>query len=86
VENWSLGQLNLFIKCIDEQEKNELEKIRMLIYPTYLVNSKKKLKLTDVMQFPWENETKETAVISEVDKEKMMLEIERISKKLNNPK
>jgi hypothetical protein len=86
VENWSLGQLNLFIKSIDELEKSELQKIRLINFATFQVNSKKPLKLNDIMQFPWENETKETAIVNEVDKGKMMLEIERISKKLNNPK
>jgi hypothetical protein len=58
--------------AVEYSKMEEMEKIRMLVYPTFAVNSKKKLKLTDVMRFDWDN--KHTVENISNDKKNEMLE------------
>lgn len=72
IEQWSTGEFNLYMDAVEYSKMEEMEKIRMLVYPTFAVNSKKKLKLTDVMRFDWDN--KHTVENISNDKKNEMLE------------
>lgn len=66
-----LWEIDVLVPMIEYSVKNEWEQARFVSYITALVNtsSKKKLKITDLMKFPWD-EDKEY----EEEKPKMTLE------------
>ncbi len=50
------------------RHKEDWEQARLISYLIAQVNSKKKLKVTDIVKFPWESETdKDDTYISEED-------------------
>ncbi len=57
-----------------DKEKVEWERVRSLNYATVSVNSKKTLKLTDIMKFPWDHNSKETSALDTDGKKKDLIE------------
>lgn len=56
LEEWELPHL---FENIKYSYKNELENTRLLMYIIAQVNSKKQLKISDIMKFSWDDEFKE---------------------------
>lgn len=56
--------------------KESWEQARFVAYLIAQVNSKKKLKLADIIEFPWEIDSKETEDNTEISKE----DIDRLRK------
>ena len=50
-------EVGALLKNIYKASKNEWEQARLITYVIAQVNSKKKLKLTDITQFAWEKES-----------------------------
>jgi hypothetical protein len=53
------AELNAVLNSINEQAKLQFELNRMVMHSIYQVNSRKRLKPTDIMQFDWDKETTE---------------------------
>lgn len=52
-------EITPYIRNIHLRSKESWEQARLGAYITAQVNSTKKLKVTDIMEFPWEKEFKE---------------------------
>jgi hypothetical protein len=92
IERLSTGEFNLYLDAVEYAQMQEMEKIRLLMYPTFAVNSKKKLKLTDVMSFDWDNPTKaimrdevgnEQLIINREERKQLLERMKNIEKRLN---
>lgn len=66
-------EITPYIRNIHLRSKESWEQARLGAYITAQVNSTKKLKVTDIMEFPWENSTKKTGItdISNADVERL---------------
>lgn len=64
-----------YIQNIHLRSKEGWEQARLNAYITAQVNSSKKLKITDIMEFPWENKTtkKGDTSISNEDVERLKI-------------
>ncbi|WP_147271963.1 hypothetical protein [Marinilabilia salmonicolor] len=51
-----MQELDLFVESYTEDFKQEQERLRLLGWWIISVNSTKKVKLTDVIKFSWDNE------------------------------
>ena len=72
LEDW---EVNTLIECIPYVNRNEWEMCRQQIYITAQVNSKKRLKPKDIMEFAWEKPVKvkhETPTNEEISKARNM--------------
>lgn len=72
LEGW---EVNTLIELIPYADRNEWEMCRQQIYITAQVNSKKKLKAKDIMEFAWEKPVKvkhETPTNEEISKARDM--------------
>jgi hypothetical protein len=66
-------------------DKNDWERSRYSIYTNIQMNSKKKLKPTDVLKFSWDNEDNDTTTsITNADIERLNKKSEIISKNIFN--
>lgn len=66
-------------------DKNDWERSRYSIYTNIQMNSKKKLKPTDVLKFSWDNEDNDTTTsITNEDIERLNKKSEIISKNIFN--
>lgn len=74
-------ELKIILQSSHLKCKDSWEQCRMIAYTTAQVNSSKKLKETDIMQFAWDD--KETVTITEEDKKKAKQKAEEIIKELN---
>lgn len=63
--------------------KEEWEQTRLLTYMTAQVNSKKKLELTDILQFPWEKKQHNTSISNE-DIERLRNKSKEYGKRFSN--
>lgn len=64
--------------------REDWEQTRLIAYMTAAVNSKKKLRLTDIMKFPWEEETSDANTdISNSDVERLRKKAEQYLKNNN---
>lgn len=72
LEDW---EVNTLINLIPYADRNQWEMCRQQIYITAQVNSKKKLKAKDIMEFAWEkpvNVKHETPTNEEISKARNM--------------
>jgi len=73
LEDW---EVNTLIDLIPYADRNQWEMCRQQIYITAQVNSKKKLKAKDIMEFAWEQPAKvkahETPTNEEISKARNM--------------
>lgn len=66
-------------------DKNDWERSRYSIYTNIQMNSKKKLKPTDILKFSWDNEDNDTTTsITNADIERLNKKSEIISKNIFN--
>lgn len=65
--------------------RTDWERTRLEIYSNLQMNTKKKLKTTDVITFPWEKEEQEEHIteISNEDVERLKMEAKKYEKLLN---
>ncbi|RCW38661.1 hypothetical protein DFO77_103131 [Marinilabilia salmonicolor] len=56
LDSMTLQELDLFVESYTEDFKQEQERLRLLGWWIISVNSTKKVKLTDVIKFSWDNE------------------------------
>lgn len=65
--------------------KEAWEQTRMLSYIIAACNSTKKLKITDIIKFPWDNEDKaETNIVTQQDIERLQRKAEEYLKSKQN--
>nr|WP_320038853.1 hypothetical protein [uncultured Bacteroides sp.] len=78
-------ELELILNSLQYKFKNSWEETRMLAYTTAQVNSSKKIKATDLMQFTWDEKIEEQIeTITNEDKERIKQKSDEIIKELNN--
>lgn len=58
-------EIPALVKGINLKHKESWEQTRFISYITAQVNSTKKLKPTDILQFSWDIETKDTKISNE---------------------
>ena len=56
MEEWEIPEI---YSCLQEADANQWEMTRWLMYAIVQVQSKKKIDLKELLQFPWENESKQ---------------------------
>lgn len=64
-------EFTVYSKNYYKKDKESWEQARFNGYITAQVNSTKKLKITDIMKFPWDEEIKYGADVSNEDKERL---------------
>lgn len=64
--------------------KESWEQTRMLAYIVAACNSTKKIKITDIIQFPWDTQETEAKVISQQDIERLQRKAEEYLKSKQN--
>lgn len=62
--NWK--ELEAILSALEDKNRSEYEKLRMVIHSIYQVNSTKNLKPTDVLKFSWDSEEDPEVVESEL--------------------
>lgn len=77
-------EINPLVTNIYKKEKESWEQTRMLGYIIAQSNSTKKLKATDIIKFPWDDDYKPNTAVSNEDKERLFRNANRILNKLNN--
>lgn len=82
LQSWEVNDL---LKCLKYADQASWEQTRWLMYVVAQVNSKKQLKLQDIMHFPWDSE-RVTTTISNEDIKKLKAKAKRIEKDLLNGK
>lgn len=65
------------------KDKEGWEQARLGAYITAQVNSKKKLNLTDIIEFGWEKQKTETPVVTQEQKDEIIAEMHKIEQELN---
>lgn len=65
LDEMSMYEVNGLMKYEYYAKKDEWEETRLLSYMIAQVNSKKKLKIDDIMSFYWENDQDKTATSKE---------------------
>lgn len=76
-------EVNLLLQNIEYSDKSSWEQTRMQMYITAQVNSSKKLKPTDILSLPWDNENNNKVTkISNEDKQRLRKKSELLRKKL----
>lgn len=82
MEEW---EIHHFVDNLVFVDKNEWEKTRMLMYIMAQINSTKKLKISDIMKFPWDdcNENVDHS-ISDEDIKRLSEKAKKIEEELNN--
>ena len=74
-------ELQTLIDKLYLRSKNNWEQARLIAYIVAQVNSKKKLKLTDVLEFPWENQSnKENQKVTDNQKEQLLRQAQEFEK------
>lgn len=82
-------ELNLIVNNIKYLDRNEKEIDRYKLYISVQANSKKKLKIEDIMKLPWDDEQDEKwskEYKEEIDKQRKEAEerMQQIIKNMNN--
>lgn len=78
-------EVSIMLNYIDNADKTTWEQTRMQMYITAQVNSTKKIKPTDIMNFSWDklnNQTQQTEISNE-DVERLRKKAEQIKKIFN---
>lgn len=86
MEEW---EVNDMLDNLRYLERNEWERSRYAIYSNIQINSKKKLKPTDIMKFEWDDEKEESGekqTISKEDINRLKEKSKLISKVMTNGK
>lgn len=87
MEEW---EVNDMLDNLRYLERNEWERSRYAIYSNIQINSKKKLKPTDIMKFEWddekETETFENKTITKEDIKRLNEKTKIINQALSNGK
>lgn len=87
MDNLQEYEVSELLDGIPYLDKNDWERSRYSIYTNIQMNSKKKLKPTDVLKFCWDKENNADTSISNTDIERLKRESELIHKNiLNNGK
>lgn len=76
-------EVSVILEYIGNADKTSWEQTRMQMYITAQVNSKKKLKPTDIMPFIWDKEEVKDTSISNEDKNRLMEKAKEIEKYFN---
>lgn len=74
-------EAELFLSHLDLRERSAWEQTRQLCYITAQVNSRKRLSPSDLMHFPWDNESSHGEE-SEEENEEEMADIEERMKQI----
>lgn len=74
LDEMEVYEINAALKFSHLSYKDNWEQARLIAYMVAQVNSKKKLKFTDIVEFPWEAENEE--INTEITKE----DIDRLNK------
>lgn len=78
LEEMDIFEIQTLFKYAYLKHKEEWEQTRMLAYIQAQLKSKKKLKIDDLMTFPWDEKTTSNGVKKEITKEDMERLQERI--------
>ena len=74
-------EIAMLIRGLQIKEKDSWEQTRMIAYTTAQVNCTKRLKATDIMRFPWDEDSKGTdTVVSTEDMERLRLKAQNFIK------
>lgn len=76
-------EIPLLIKNLYLKNKESWEQARMVSYIIAQTQSTKKLKVTDIIKFPWENSNKQNQIVSSEDKERLIKKTKLIKQYLN---
>ena len=73
------------VKGLNLKNRDSWEQTRFVAYMTAQVNSTKKIKPTDILQFEWdEKEPVEEKMISKEDRKRLSIKTDEVLKKLKN--
>lgn len=72
-------EIKPLIESAHLQHRDSWEQARLMAYMTAQVNSTKKLKLTDIIKFAWDEEEKNTSVTND-DAERLKIKAEKYRK------
>ena len=83
MEEWEVYNFYDNLKYVN---RPEWEQTRLLMYILAQTNSKKKLKITDLMKFPWDSEDVETIEDTTENRNKLRERAKQFEKFLQNKK
>lgn len=76
---------DIYMEYLDYTDRTQWESSRILAYLTAQVNSRKKLKIKDIIKLPWDNDAKKIAKkVTEDKMDEMKTEADNIAKLLNS--
>ena len=81
-------EVELFYDNLKYANRPEWEQTRLLMYILAQTNSKKKLKITDLMKFPWDSEGEDVETIEDTkeNRDKLRERAKQFEKFLQNKK
>lgn len=62
MEDW---EVNDIIENLPYLDRNDWERSRLQVYSNVQMNTKKKLKPNDILEFPWDNKEENTSISNE---------------------
>ena len=82
LQSWEVNEL---LECLKYANQASWEQTRWLMYVVAQVNSRKQLKLQDILHFPWDDEKMDTT-ISDADIKRLKARAKSIERDLLNGK
>ena len=79
-------ELNTIIQNIPYLNRNEKEVDRYQIYVSVQANSKKRLKIEEIMKLPWDDENKTVTRINKEERQQLRDRADELSKKISQVK
>lgn len=76
-------EIRTIVDNLPHIDRNGWEQTRLSMYANAQMNTKKKLKVKDIVTFPWENESESETEISTEDIQRLKEKAKKISKTLN---
>ena len=71
LDKMTLGEVESFLVGFDRRNRDAWEQTRMLGYIIAQANSSKKLNRTDILRFPWDEETSEPSRVSDEERNRL---------------